>query len=227
MKTTIKVAITDDDTLILNLLSDFLKNQENIEVVFTAVEGSACMDALNAIQAPYLPDVLLLDLQMKGKNGVETLQEIQVHFPSIKTIIISSMYDANFIGFLVKNGVAAFIPKGVSPSKLVEIIREVNEKGFYFMEEQMTVIREQLSSPFPRALNKEQTLLSERETEVLHLIAQQKTAKEIGEILFIAQRTVEGHKNALLEKTGTKNTAGLIMYGIKNGYLNPDEFLLL
>ncbi|MBL4705265.1 MAG: response regulator transcription factor [Flavobacteriales bacterium] len=220
----ISLAIVDDEALIVSLLSGFFHSQKEIEVCYTGESGEALVEMLYKHEVT--PDVLLLDLKMKGESGVEVPEFLKVNFPTIKTIIMSSYYKKAFMGFILKTGAAAFIPKGVSSTELLNIIKEVSQKGFFFSPDQLEVIRDQVSSRSPQPNLKEEADLSERELEVLKLICCQKTAKEIGEQLFITQRTVEGHKNNLFLKTETKNIAGLVIYAIRNGVVKMDEVML-
>ena len=223
----IKIAIVDDDTLIVNLLRDFLSTHEEIKIAFTAGDGSECIDILRTSQTDQLPDVILLDLKMGKMNGIETSEILKAEFPDIHKIIISSHYNKSFMGFMLKTGVSAFLPKGIAPVELIDIIKEVHKNDFFFMKDQMDVIREQLSSKSPKPKLIQENTLSERETDVLKLICQQKTAKEIGEILFITQRTVEGHKNNLFIKTGAKNIAGLVIYAIQNEIIHAKDLPII
>lgn len=215
------IAITDDDALIVNLLEGYLHNREGIEVVFTAGSGEELLQKMEA--AGTKPDVILLDLKMEGMDGIEATGKIKILYPDVKVIIVSSHYQKTFMGFMLKTGVAAFLPKGVSPVELVDIIKTVNRQGYFFKDDQLQAIKEQIPAKAPRPEFREENLLSERETDVLRLICQQKTAKEIGDMLFITQRTAEGHKNNLFAKTGAKNIAGLVIYAIQNGIIKVEE----
>lgn len=222
----IRIAITDDDALIVKLLEDFLNNCHGYEVSFTAHNGEELIQKLGSSQFE-APDILLLDLKMKNMNGIEVTQYLKIHFPNIKIIVISSYYQDSFLGFMFKTGASAFIPKGISPVHLLNIINTVNSSGIYFMEEQTNFIRTQISEKAPRPSLNESEELSKREIEILDLICKQKTAKEIGEILFITPKTVEGHKNNLFAKTGARNTAGLVVYAIQNKILNVDDIPII
>ena len=215
----IHIGIVDDDALIVNLLKDFVDNQQDMTVVLTAENGQDCLDKLKQLET--LPDVLLMDLKMDNLNGIETTELLKKRFPSVKTVIVSSHYKLSFMGFMIKTGVCAFAPKGISTKELLKIIHEVHERGYYFNNDQMETIRDQLSSKFPKPKLDENQSLSERELDVLKLLCQQKTAKEIGEKLFITKRTVEGHKNNLFLKTGAKNVAGLVLYAVQNRLIDP------
>jgi DNA-binding NarL/FixJ family response regulator len=218
---TIKITITDDDALIVSLLQGYLQSLEGIEVLFTAGSGDELLQKL--ANATALPDVALLDLKMAGMDGIEATEKLKQQWPDIKVIVVSSHYQKSFMGFMLKTGVAAFLPKGISPVELVDIIRTVQRQGYYFKDDQLSVLRSQIPTNAPRPALTDEETLSEREVDVLKLICQQKTAKEIGDTLFITQRTAEGHKNNLFAKTGAKNIAGLVIYAIQHGIIRIDE----
>ena len=210
----IKIALVDDDKLIVQLLDEYLSQREQFEIVITAINGESFIQKLH--DSDILPDVVLLDLRMQGMSGLETLAALKSDFPGIRAIVVSSHYQKIFMGHMMKSGACAFLPKGVSPEQLVVAISEVSEKGFYFMKEQIEILREQVASNAPAFVPDDEISLSPREIDVLKLICQQQTSKQIADQLFISQRTVEGHKANLLLKTGAKNTAGLVVYAIKN-----------
>jgi DNA-binding NarL/FixJ family response regulator len=217
----ILLAITDDDNLIAELLQDFLGNCKGYKVLFTASDGNDLILKLKASQN--LPDVLLLDLKMAGMDGIETTRHLKIHFPAIKIIVISSHYKQSFLNFMFKTGASAFIPKGISAVLLKDVILSVYTKGVYFMEDQVETMRTKDPAKSSRSSLINPSELSEREIEILRLISMQKTANEIGEILFITGRTVEGHKNNLFIKTGAKNIAGLVVYAIQHDIISIDQ----
>lgn len=217
----ITLGITDDDALIVSLLESFMQNYEDIKVLFTANSGEELFAKL--AEGTDIPNILLLDLKMQGMDGIAVTEKLREDYPQVKVIVISSHYQKSFMGFMVKTGVSAFLPKGISPQELIAVIKSVHAQGFYFKEEQLEVLRGQITTKTPKPLLDDDNGLSEREIEVLRLICQQKTAKEIGDILFIAQRTAEGHKNNLFIKTGAKNIAGLVIYALQRSILKVDE----
>lgn len=220
----IRIAIVDDESLIVRLLVDFFSKNKRFEVLLTANDGLQLIEGLR--KAESLPDVILLDLQMKELNGIDTTAILKKEFPDIKIIVVSSYYKKTFLGYILKLGINAFLPKGIHPEQLVEAIEEVYTKGYYFLEEQIGVMRSQLSSKTPAPKLKEEEL-SEREIEVLRLICLQFTAQQIADQLFISPRTVEGHKSSLLLKTGTRNIAGLVIYAIQKNIINLDDYRLI
>lgn len=220
-----KLVIIEDDILLSELVEKFLSEQRHIEVVNTFDSGSGFIAWLE--QTHTIIDIILLDLKIKDENGADVAKYVKKNYPNIRVIVMSSHYKPEFTGFMLKLGISAFIPKGISKIELLNIISEVNERGFYFLPEQISVIRTQVSSKSPQPLIDPKNALSSREIDVLKLICEQKTAHEISDILYISKRTVEGHKNSLFLKTETKNMAGLVIYAIKHKYISVDKIPLI
>lgn len=221
----IKLAILDDDYLIVTLLKSFFNQNNAVKVVFDATDGYQLYKYIDQDDVESI-DILLLDLKMKTVDGLEVLKQVKVKKPELKVIVISSHYQDNSIGFMVKEGVAAFLPKGISPFELIDIIKQVYTTGFYFNKNQIDILREQISAKVPKPLPETDEFLTDREKEIIKLLCQQKTAKEIGEVLFITQRTVEGHKNNLFSKIGVRNVAGLIVYALQKHIVTLEELPL-
>lgn len=220
----LNLALVDDDKLVVELLKNFFTKNTTIKVNLIAHDGETFIKKLqNSLTQP---DIVLLDLRMENMNGIDTMAILKQDFPDIKIIVLSSHYKRSFIGFILKSGANAFIPKDTGLNELQNIIEEVHHKGHYFLLEQVEAIREQLLTNTPKPVLDKRKLLSEREIEILKLICLQFTAKEIGEKLFITQRTVEGHKNRILLKTGVKNTAGLVIYSVQHKLIDPEECFL-
>jgi len=223
----IKLAIIDDDYLIVTLLKSFFNQKSTIEVVFDTTDGRLFLDFLEE-ESSSAVDILLLDLKMKTIDGLEILRHIKIKQSELKVIVISSHYQDQTIGFMTKEGVASFLPKGISPYELLSIIKQVNKKGFYLTSTQVEILRDQISLKVPKPVMIEsEELLTDREIEIIKLLCRQKTAKEIGETLFIAQRTVEGHKNNLFSKIGVRNVAGLIVYALQKNIVTLEELTVV
>lgn len=221
----IKLALVDDDYLIVTLLKSFFNQDQSTKVVYDTTDGYQLFNYLEEKNTEPI-DILLLDLKMKTIDGLEVLKHVKTNHPDLKVVVVSSHYQDNSIGFMTKEGVAGFLPKGMSPFELLDIVKQVHKNGFYLNKDQMEILREQISSKAPKPVVKSDELLTERETEIIKLLCQQKTAKEIGEELFITQRTVEGHKNNLFSKIGVRNVAGLIVYALQKQIVNLDELPL-
>lgn len=221
-QTIIQLAIVDDEQLIVKLLEGFFMQQANTNVLLFAFSGEEFLEQLKT--AKVLPDVILMDLRMKELDGTQVTNILKEQYPSINTIVVSSHYKESFMGHMLKMGVSAFLPKGILPDQLLEIIQIVYEKGYYFLPDQVDVMRTQITARAPKPKFTVEASFTNREKEILQLICQQHTAQEIANKLFITKRTVEGHKNRLLSKTGVKNTAGLVIYAIQNKLVDITSF---
>ncbi len=221
----IKLALVDDDYLIVTLLKSFFNQNPSTQVVYDTTDGYQLFNYLEEKNVEPI-DILLLDLKMKTIDGLEVLKHVKTHHPELKVVVVSSHYQDNSIGFMTKEGVAGFLPKGMSPFELLDIVKQVHKNGFYLNKDQMEILREQISSKVAKPVIDSDELLTEREMEIIKLLCQQKTAKEIGELLFITQRTVEGHKNNLFTKIGVRNVAGLVVYALQKHIVTLEELSL-
>jgi DNA-binding NarL/FixJ family response regulator len=221
----IQLAIVEDDTMVAQLLKNHIERDREIDVQYVVNSGNKFFQKLK--ETTKHPDIVLLDLRMQHGNGLEVLEMLSKEAYSIKTIVMTSHYSISFVGQMIRLGCNAFLPKDIDPDELIVVIKEVAHRGHYFTEEQLEIMRKQINPKSPKLHIETKESLSPRELEVLSLIAQQLTTKEIGERLFISYKTVEMHKSKLLSKTGTRNSAGLIMYAIKNKLIDPDNFMLL
>lgn len=221
----IKLALVDDDYLIVTLLKSFFNQDQSTQVVYDTTDGYQLFNYLEEKNTEPI-DILLLDLKMKTIDGLEVLKHVKTNHPELKVVVVSSHYQDNSIGFMTKEGVAGFLPKGMSPFELLDIVKQVHKNGFYLNKDQMEILREQISSKVAKPMIDEDELLTDREKEIIKLLCQQKTAKEIGEHLFITQRTVEGHKNNLFTKIGVRNVAGLIVYALQKHIVTLEELSL-
>lgn len=221
----INIAIIDDDTMVVNLLVDFFERNSTIKTLYTVNSGNSFLEKLDSHST--LPEVIVLDLRMKNGNGLDVLDALSKRSEKPKIIVMSSHYDPSYMGQMLKLGCDAFLPKEIDPEELIEVIYKVNQYGHYFSEEQIISLRKQVSPKSPKVYLDSKDSLSERELEVLQLLCQQLTTKEIAERLFISPKTVEMHKSNLLIKTGVKNSVGLIIYAIQNNLVNPNDLILL
>ena len=221
----IKVAITDDQVLFRRGIASIINTFEGISIVLEADNGRMLLDSLQTLES--LPDVVLLDLSMPELNGIETTKILHVSYPSIKIIILSVYGEDRFVTHLMELGVNAYLFKNVEPEEVERAIRTVMDKDFYFNEAFLNAMKNRLTNKRQKILLTDNipSTLTAREIEVLKLICQQKTAQEIAEQLFISVRTVDGHRNNLLEKTGVRNSAGLVLFAIKHRLIDPTELL--
>ncbi|MCA0233268.1 response regulator transcription factor [Runella limosa] len=221
----IRVAITDDQVLFRRGMASIINTFENISIVLEADNGRILLDSLQNFEP--IPDVVLLDLSMPELNGIETTKLLHVHYPSIKIIILSVYGEDRFVTHLMELGVNAYLFKNVEPEEVERAIRTVIDKDFYFNEAFLNAMKNRLTNKRQKITLTDNipSTLTSREIEVLSLICKQRTAQEIADQLFISVRTVDGHRNNLLEKTGARNSAGLVLFAIKHRLIDPTELL--
>ena len=210
----IKLLLADDEELFRKGISFLLQRQDNIQILYEANNGSEVLEYLKS--SSIHPDIILMDLKMPMLNGVEATKLINKEFPSIKIIALTSYNTKSFIANMIEIGAASYIVKNSSPEEMITTINQVIEKGFYYNEEVLNVIQENLITNNRKNIFFEEVILTKREREILELICNQKSTQQIAEKLFISPRTVEGHRNNLLLKTDSQNSAGLVVFAIQN-----------
>jgi len=223
IKPNISLAILEDDKLVCNLLRDFLNAEEGMQVNFT---GYSLAEFTEKLKTEDTPDIILMDLKLKDGTGEDLLKFCTEQLVESKKIIISSHYQPIYIGYMFKLGANAFLPKEIDKEDLVSIIKTVAKNGQYFNEEQWEVLRQQMQPSSPKAHLGNVNDLSARELDVLKLLCNQLTAKEIAEKLFLSKKTIETHKSNLLQKTNAKNIAGLIIFAAQNNLIDLDDVVI-
>jgi DNA-binding NarL/FixJ family response regulator len=216
MNKKIKIAIIDDETLLVEGFSIMFSKVKNIQVGITANNGLDFLNALEESLESDFPDIAIIDIQMKPMDGFELVEILREKHPYLKIIILSSHYKSNVLGHMIKLGVSAFIPKNANKELLVSAIESVNNSGVYFTKTDQELLAKYMSSRSKKLRFTSNELLSKRENEILKLICLENTNQEIGDKLCISKRTVENHRQKILEKIGAKNTVGLVVYAIAN-----------
>lgn len=214
MNNKIKIALADDEVLFRKGIAFLLQREENIEILFEASDGSELITFLR--EQPEQPDIILMDLKMPLLNGVEATKIIHANFPSIKIIALTSYNTKPFIANMIQVGAVSFIVKNATPQEMLHTIMEVDQKGFYYNDHVMKIIHEDMLLNKTTKSKLDTDYFTARELRILELICEQKSTIEIGEMLFISPRTVEGHRNNLLIKTESRNIAGLVVYALQN-----------
>lgn len=213
----IQVAIAEDQKLFRECLVSLLNGFEDISVTLEVANGKELIEHLN--QGILSPEVVLLDLTMPEMNGLDTTRHLKKHFPDIKIIILSVHSEERHIAHMVSEGVNGYLAKNADLSEVVRAVQSVHEKGFYFNETVLKAIHLGMAQKHTRSYNPGNPLTA-REKEILQLICQEFTTAEIAEKLFLSVRTVDGHRNSLLEKTGARNTAGLVLYALRQNWFS-------
>ena len=205
----IKIFLIDDHQIVIDGLKAVLKLEKDFEVVGYSLDAT---DIYNKI-VDQQTNILILDINMPGVDGLDLLKEFKRVGYEFKVIILSSHHEIKIIKEVLHLGASGYLSKSYAGENIAEAVRKVHHGQQYFSES----IKEQMLISFTNKGAGEDTLksITKRELEILELVVQELTTKEIGEKLFISPRTVEGHRNNLLLKTESKNLAGLVIYGIQ------------
>lgn len=216
----IRIHLADDHQVLIDGLTNLLQTVHNFEVVGNSLNGTTVYDDVVLNTA----DILVLDISMPKKDGIEVLKEFdQKGFPC-KVIILSSYDDLKIIKEVMKLGAKGYLTKKCAGENIIEAIEAVYQGQEYFCN----AVREKIFNSFTQnnpKLNKplyvENPILSAREIEIITLISLEYSGKEISEQLFISMNTVETHRKNIMKKLQTKNTIGLVKYALKNNLINP------
>jgi two-component system response regulator DegU len=212
MKPKISIAIAEDHVLFRQGMVSLLNEEEDVSIAFEAGNGQELLDSLQHT----LPHVILLDISMPVMEGKEALTKIRETYPEVKVIMLSMYYESSYIAEYLAKGARAFLPKNCDIDKVVDAIRTVHHKGFYFDDEISGLLMDKLIHVEKQHDDNVKLRLTDRETQVLNLICLEKSNKEIAEILHISIRTVEGHRQCIMAKTDTKNVLSLVMFALRN-----------
>jgi len=212
----IRIALVDDQLLFRQGLIALIRTIDDTELVAEASDGQTLLQQLENMTP--LPDLALIDMDMPGMNGVELNQQLRHHYPSIRVLILSIYGQERFISRMIEAGACGYLVKNCDTKELITAIRTTYQSGFYFNHTTLQAMRNALvhRNQGLQNINRIPIELTQREKDVLELICKEYTNAEIAEKLFISTRTVEGHRNNLLLKTGCRNTAGLVIFAIRN-----------
>jgi len=221
MKQPIRISIADDQPLFREGLALLLQQTPDFELQFEAADGQEFMTQLKAAET--MPDIALLDIEMPLMDGAALQALLQEQYPLLKVIMLSVNASERLTARMIQNGACGYLLKNCGRQELEAAIRTTHNSGFYI---DARVMKAMQSNGHRQARGLKNTAgltieLSEREREVLQLICRELTNAEIAEQLFISTRTVEGHRNNLLLKTGCRNTAGLVLFAIRYQIFEP------
>jgi two-component system response regulator DegU len=215
MYKSIKLAVVDDQPLFRKGLISLIKEFDQFDVIIDASHGQKLIEQLENEN----PDVILLDIEMPVMNGIQTTEYLRKKYPGIKILILTMHNEEEIIHNLIEKGAHGFLLKNSDLEIIIEAIHSVITNGYYFNDSvSKTMVKELVSNekikPIFQTAN-----LSRREIEVIQLICKEFTNREIAVQLFISARTVDGHREKILNKINAKNTAGIVMYANKYNLL--------
>lgn len=213
---TIRVAIADDHKIFRKGVILSLRPYTNIKFVLEADNGDEMLTGIPEAK----PDVVLMDLRMPGKDGIEATKSISKQYPGIKVLVLSMYEDERFVFHMMENGANGYLLKNSEPQEIRRAIMDVFEKGYYLNNyvNRILLKRSHARNKTIPNLNSEITL-TDKEKDVLRFICMEFTAQEIAQKMEISARTVESIKDRLMERFGSKNTAGLVFFAVKNNLI--------
>lgn len=215
----IKVFIIDDHQMVIDGMKLLLKSDSNVESIGHALNGEEGIGMVKELK----PDIVLLDINMDGLNGIDTCKILQKICPEVKVIAISMHKESSLIKLMLNSGARGYVLKNAGQQQLINAILSVHNGKIFLGEIVNEIIVNSLSNsertnsssnPFPT--------LSRREKDVLKLILEEYTTQEIADKLFISFGTVETHRKNMLSKTGVRNTAGLVRVSIEYNLLDDN-----
>lgn len=205
----IRVSIVDDQVIILNGLQKILADALHVKIEGVYNNGDDLLEAMEK----NIPDVLLLDIQMPGKSGPELAVIIAKKYPSVKMIALTNVDVIAQVKQMLQKGCLGYLLKDVSPEILLKAIETVHKGEQFLKDDFKTQLLNSLSG------HENNHLITRREKEILKLIVEENTNQEIAAKLFLSLRTVENHRNNLIQKLHVKNTAGLVKVAIQEGLI--------
>jgi len=212
----ISVLIADDHGIVREGLRRLLEAEPDISVCAEASDGQEALERAEK----HRPELVILDITMPRLGGLETLQRLRAEHPEMKVILLSMHGDPTFIESAVALGVDGYILKDGRASEVLAAVRAVMKGGSYFSPPVAREIVEQVRSP-KRGGTEPFSVLSAREREVLRLIADGLSAKEIASDLGISTKTVEAHRTSLMRKLGARKATELVRYAVRHGLVEP------
>ncbi|HBX49530.1 MAG: hypothetical protein A2275_16595 [Bacteroidetes bacterium RIFOXYA12_FULL_35_11] len=208
----IKIMIVDDHEIFRSGLKMVINKLKFAKVVSEASNGKECLSILSENN---LPDIVLMDIQMPEMNGIEATRAALEMYPNLKIVALTMFNEDEYVESMIDAGVKGFILKNITKEIFEKALLAINKGNNYYSEELWSFFTKRLTHEDKPSLG-EDLKLTRREVEILNLLLEGLSNKEIADRLFVSERTIIGHKSNLLSKTGCKSTVHLLAYAIKN-----------
>ncbi|HNQ66828.1 MAG TPA: response regulator transcription factor [Bacteroidales bacterium] len=208
-----KILIVDDHQMFIDGLKSILLKQKDFNVCAEALDGESAL----AIIRNSKPDIVITDISMPGMSGIDLTRIIKSESPEIKVIVVSMHNDSNVISDILMAEAEGYILKNTGKNELIEALTKVSNNGTYYSNAVISTMIKHVKKD--KEIHEEVKILTEREFEVLKLIAEEYSSEQIADKLFISKRTVDSHRANILSKLNIKTLAGLIKYAIHNNII--------
>jgi len=209
----IDILLADDHSIVRNGIKNLLERETDLRIVGEATNGQEILQLLHQVT----PDIILADMNMPGIDGIEIAEKLRAENSPVKVVLLTMHDHQQYINKAMKAGVQAYLLKSISAEELIFAIRQVYiGKQYLCMELSIRLLNQVLTFPSPRDEDGgPQPEFSEREREILRLMAEGFTNQEIADRLFTSKRTVEGYRRNMIDAAGVKNSAALIRFAIR------------
>jgi DNA-binding NarL/FixJ family response regulator len=222
MSEPIQLLIADDHEIFRDGLALMLSRQKDMNLVGQASDGIELMALVEA----QCPDVVLMDIKMPRMDGIQATKELIKIYPDLHIVALSMFSEENLIVEMLEAGAKGYLLKNADKQEILDAIHSVMENRVYYCRDTSATLASMIvKSNFNPYRKKEVVEFSERELEIIRLICKQFTAQEMGDNLFLSRRTIEGYRTRILEKMNVKNTAGVVIYALKNKLISEKELL--
>lgn len=222
MSEPIQLLIADDHEIFRDGLALMLSRQKDMNLVGQASDGVELMGLVEA----QCPDVVLMDIKMPRMDGIQATKELIKIYPDLHIVALSMFSEENLIVEMLEAGAKGYLLKNADKQEILDAIHSVMENRVYYCRDTSATLASMIvKSNFNPYRKKEVVEFSERELEIIRLICKQFTAQEMGDNLFLSRRTIEGYRTRILEKMNVKNTAGVVIYALKNKLISEKELL--
>jgi len=215
----VKILLADDHKIVRDGIKLMLEPQAGIDVVDEAENGEKALEVLK----DQLVDIVVMDINMPIMDGITATKKIKEEYPDVKVLALTMSNDDLHIHQMIQAGASGYIMKSAGRKELKEAIDAIMEGKHYFSDEATESIMMDLVKGKGKSTAPDPIHITDRELEVLELIVQEHTNQEIAEKLFISSRTVDAHRRNLLQKTGARNTAGLVKYAFQQNLISSGK----
>jgi len=222
MKNSIRLIIADDHEIFRDGLALMLSKQESVTLVGQASDGHELLQLVDETK----PDMVLTDIKMPRLDGISGAKILLQRYPQLKIIALSMFEEEGLIVEMLEAGARGYLLKNADKKEILEAIMTVNEGNIFYCKHTTAHLASLIvKSKFDSRLKGHSNLFTDREKDIIRLICRQHTAQEIGDLLFLSKRTVEGYRTRILEKMDVKNTAGVVIYALKHSIIREEEIL--
>jgi DNA-binding NarL/FixJ family response regulator len=216
----IRIGIADDHQIVRDGIKILLEDEPGFDIAGEAENGKEAVELCDAKEL----DLMIMDITMPVTDGIEATKIIKKNHPGVKILALTMLSEDQHIRKMIKAGASGYILKSSGREELINAVKTIIDGQHYFSDDATQAILQKLISPnVEKAKSDDNIHITDRELEVLKLILNELTNQEIAEKLFVSVRTVDAHRRNLLQKTGAKNTAGLVKYALQNKLFDTND----